>query len=527
MTATDQRRDLGRLTTGIAELDDILGGGLPTGSLIVLAGPPGTGKTILAQQMAFANASEERPALYYTTLSESQTKILRHLEPFAFFDPEALGSAVRFLHVTELIQGADESERGLGPLFDEIIDAAFDREPSLIVLDSAKALHAFGDDARLREAVFDLASKVSHTGAVLLLVGEYTEREIEEAPEFAVADGILELAHDVGGAVDRRFLRVRKMRGAATLMGRHGFRISADGHSVYPRIESIAPRSPAVGGPRRRFGAEFLDEMTAGGLPRGEATLLMGPSGAGKTVLAIEFVNAGLEDGERCLYISFEESTAQITNKATTFGWDLAGAHEAGRLHLWHIPPVELDIDELAHRVRRLVESTGIDRVVFDSLGEIVPVAQEQGRFPGYLWALATTVTATGASLVFTQETAALGPHEERFAKLSYLFHNVLVLRYMEHGSSVARGLLILKMRESDHHKRLVAFAIGASGFEITGEVAAAQGLLGGSSLSAQEIVEIERRRAEDRTGQTPGEEDDEPGGAAESPAGDGPPGAS
>ncbi|HEV2593366.1 MAG TPA: ATPase domain-containing protein, partial [Gaiellaceae bacterium] len=76
-----------RLSTGDAGLDDVLGGGLPTGSLIVLGGPPGSGKTILAQQICFANATSEHKALYYTTWSEPHDKMVRHLEPFVFFDP--------------------------------------------------------------------------------------------------------------------------------------------------------------------------------------------------------------------------------------------------------------------------------------------------------------------------------------------------------------------------------------------------------------------------------------------------------
>lgn len=479
-----------RVPTGIAELDEVLAGGLPAGSLAVLAGPPGTGKTILAQQLCFATASEDHPALYYTTLSESHAKMRRHLATMSFYDEEKLAGAVRFLHVTELLQGTDERARGLDGLFDEILHAAFDEHPSVIVIDSFKALHHFVRPDRMREAVFDLASKVSHTGAMLLLVGEYTDAEILQNPEFAVADTILEVSHDIGGPVDHRYLRVRKLRGSGSLMGRHAFQITDHGYELYPRLESLAPQPPVVGGPRRSFGTEGLDRMTHGGLPTGEATLIMGPSGAGKTVMASEWVTAGLATGEQCLYVSFEESAAQLRQKAATFGWAWQEAVDRGDLTLLHVPPIELDIDQLAHRVRQLVSSRRITRVVFDSLGELVPVSRELGRFPGFVWALATTITAAGASLVFTQETTAMGPTEARFAKLSYLFHNVLVLRYMEVGPEIGRALMVLKMRESDHDKRLAAYRITNGGIEITGVVTGAEGVLGGPSLRATDLEE-------------------------------------
>ena len=482
-----------RVPSGIAEFDEILAGGLPAGSLAVLAGPPGTGKTILAQQLCFSAASDEHPALYYTTLSESHAKMRRHLSSMAFFDAAKLDGAVRFLHVTELLQGDDRRLRGLEGFFDEVLHAAFDDRPSIIVIDSFKALHHFVAADRMREAIYDLASKVSHTGAVLLLVGEYTRDEIAQNPEFAVADTILEVSHDIGGPVDRRYLRVRKLRGSESLTGRHGFRITEAGYELYPRLESLARRPPETGGPRRGFDNRVLDRMTCGGLPAGEASLVMGPSGAGKTVMASEWISAGLDRGETCLFVSFEESTAQLRQKASTFGWAWDAAIERGDLTLLHVPPIELDIDHLAHRVRALVESRTVTRVVVDSLGELVPVSRDLGRFPGYVWALAMTITATGASLVFTQETTALGPTEARFAKLSYLFHNVMVLRYMEVGAEIGRALMVLKMRESDHDTRLAAYRVADGGIQVTGTVAEVDGLLGGpSSLRARDLEELE-----------------------------------
>jgi len=203
--------DMGRLKTGIRDLDVVLGGGLEPGALVVLAGAPGSGKTILAQQICFANATPEHKALYYTTLSEPHSKLVRHLEPFQFFKPEALGRSVDFIHLGELV--AEAGQAGLEPIVTEVVQKCFETKPAVVVIDSAKALRDYVSEHDLRSALYRLASRVAHTDAVLLLLGEYTPGEIEGGVEFSLADGIVQLAYEPHEPVDRRWLRVVKMRG--------------------------------------------------------------------------------------------------------------------------------------------------------------------------------------------------------------------------------------------------------------------------------------------------------------------------
>src|ERR1700730_7511055 len=167
--------DMGRLRTGNAGLDLLLGGGPETGSLVTVAGAPGTGKTILAQQICFANATPERKALYYTTLSEPHSKLVRHLEPLQFFKPAALGRSVDFIHLGELVQEA--GTEGLEPVVSEVVRKCFETRPAVVVIDSAKALRGFLSEQELRTALYDLASCGGHPDGILLLVGEYTPRE--------------------------------------------------------------------------------------------------------------------------------------------------------------------------------------------------------------------------------------------------------------------------------------------------------------------------------------------------------------
>ncbi|MDX6600146.1 MAG: circadian clock protein KaiC, partial [Gaiellales bacterium] len=346
--------------TGIADLDLVLGGGLPLGSLIFIAGGSGTGKTILAQQIAFANATAERKALYYTLVSESHSKLVRHLEQFEFFDPAGLGERVDFIHLPAVLNdvGGDatpqEQGTALEALVEEVVRASVVEERSVIVIDGIKALRDFArvDGFGFRGVSYDLASKVAHSNAILLFVGEYTAEEVAYAPEFAVADGILYLADETFGRFDQRWLRILKLRGADFLMGRHSFRIGGSGIEVFPRFESIAPTRELWTGERMPLGIADLDEKIGGGLPRGSATLVAGPSGAGKSVLGLHFVADGIARGEHCLYLSFQQSEDQLIAHGETFGWPFKEAVESGLLRIRHLEPVEISLDAVGAELR-------------------------------------------------------------------------------------------------------------------------------------------------------------------------------
>lgn len=471
------------LRSGNAALDRILGGGFPVGSLVVVAGEPGAGKTVLAQQLAFHHASAGRTVRYYTTLSESHTKLVEHLSAFSFFDREVLDSgALTYLSVSDLAgqSGNSEIAPGYEQILDLLVDETYEHQPALVVLDSAKAVTQGSETDRLRKAVFNLASRVSHTGAVVLLVGEYGIDERRDAPEFAVADAILELVVRDVGHDERRLLRIRKLRGGAYLPGYHATRITTDGHRPLPRIETIAPGRLPPTDEVTGFAIPALDRMLAGGLPRGDITLVSGASGVGKTLLGMHFVRDGIAHGERCAFLSVEETRAALENKLQTFGWDEAlAAADSGQLHLAAVSPVDLDVDELGQQLQRIVDDLDPQRIVLDGMAEVSAVIDRLGRGRRALWALCGLATQRGAGLLLTLETDTVGHRRTTFDGLSALFHNVLQLHYAEGDGDIHRALHVLKMRHQPHASTIARYHVGDDGIQFDGGEADVQGVLG------------------------------------------------
>ncbi|MGI8421907.1 MAG: ATPase domain-containing protein, partial [Gaiellaceae bacterium] len=401
-------------TTGIEELDLVLGGGLPPGALIVLAGGPGTGKTTLAQQICFANATPEHKAIFYSTFSEPSVKLVRYLEQFDFFDAEALEERVEFINLEALLLDEEGAKRdGLDLVVTEVVRACFELQPSIVVVDSAKALRDFADEHAVRKVFYDLSGRVAHTQTTLLFLGEYSAEEIEGTPEFSLADGILQLTNVPHEPIDRRSVRVVKLRGAPHLSGRHSLAIGKSGIEIAPRLETLTPADSTFDGERISTGTRGLDEMMGGGIPACDVTAMLGPSGSGKTIASLRFVVQGVEDGERCHYFSFQEDGEQLIKKAASFGWDLAAAVDSGQLLIHHVPQGNLNLDMLGAAVRKGVADGKTQRVAIDSLAELVVAAREAERFPAYARTLAGFVRAGGASLMITSEIATLGPMTE------------------------------------------------------------------------------------------------------------------
>lgn len=473
----------------------MLNGGLEPGSVVVVAGAPGTGKTILAQQMCFATATAEHKCVYYTTMSEPHNKLVRHLEGFSFFDPASLGNGVEYIHMSDFL--GPTRQDGLGALISEIVRKTLDEEPSVVVVDSAKMLGDFVDKQELRRALYDLTSRLSRSGAVLLLLGEYTPRELRSEVVFSLADGIIQLKYEAREPIDRRWLRIIKMRGGDHRSGKHTFRISPRGVEVFPRVETLVPKPEAPLSGQVPSGIPGLDQLMGGGARQSDASLVTGPSGVGKTLFGLRWLVQGIERNENCLYVTFQDTGAQLASVAAGFGWDLDAYRDSGQLVISYVPMGDLDLDVLATSVRSEINRRRVSRVVIDSLSELAFAAREGDRFAAYMRSLVGLVRAGGSSLLLTSETNIHGLPGNSLDGLMFLFDNTIDLRYVEEGSQIGRAVHVAKMRSRAHAMTLNSVAITDRGLEVGRALDSVTGRLGWSALRTQGPLEPLRQDAQ------------------------------
>ena len=476
------------MSTGVAGLDLVLNGGLAPGAVVVVAGAPGTGKTILAQQMCFAGATAEHKCVFYTTMSEPHSKLVRHLEGFAFFDPKSLGPRVEFIHLGDFLGPSHQD--GLEALTSEIVRKTLDEEPSIVVVDSAKMLGDFADKGELRRALYDLTGRFARTGTVLLLLGEYTPEELRSEVVFSLADGIIQLEYEAREPIDRRWLRVIKLRGGSHRSGKHTFQIGPDGVEVFPRVETLVPRPEAPLSGQIPSGIPGLDDLMGGGPRQGDANLVTGPSGIGKTIFGLRWLVQGIERGENCLYVTFQDTAAQLTSVAAGFGWDLAAYRDSGQLVISYVPMGDLDLDVLATSVRSEIGRHRVSRVVIDSLSELAFAAREEDRFAAYMRSLLGLVRAGGSSSLLTSETSVRGLPGNSLEGLLFLFDNIIDLRYIEEGSQIGRAVHVAKMRSRAHAMTLNSVTITDRGLEVGRVLDSVTGRLGWSALRTQGSLE-------------------------------------
>jgi circadian clock protein KaiC len=454
-----------RVASGVKGLDTVLEGGFPANSINIVMGRPGTGKTILATALLFANASAERKGLYLGTVSEPLPKTIRYMQEFDFFRSDWVQDYVIFEDLSSVVRVEPFSET-----IRRIIQVVREQEASFLVIDSMRALHAFaGSPEESRRGIYELAAALATLPITAFWVGEYAEEDIDKYPEFAVADGVLHLVLKRVGVKDMRYLRVIKMRGTGFQDGEHAYRISQRGVQVYPRLlPSSDPGAYAVHRERAGTGLQVLDAMVEEGFWKGGSTVVFGPPGSGKTLLGLHFLFKGMESGEKGLLLSLQENPAQLQTVAAGFGWDLDKACASGALDVVYVSPVSVYIDEVILETIERAERAGVGRLVIDSLNDLEAAAGDQARFHDYMYALVQHMSMRGISLFMTSEVKDLfaTSYLSEFG-ISHMSDNLVLLHYLRQESTVKRAIAVLKTRGSKHDTRIREFCITSNGFEI------------------------------------------------------------
>ncbi|HEX7021681.1 MAG TPA: ATPase domain-containing protein [Trueperaceae bacterium] len=484
---------IGQLPTGVPGLDEILGGGLPEYSFNIIAGAPGSGKTTLAHQIMFANATPQRPALYFTVLGEPAIKMLRYQQQFGFFDAEKLNGAIRFINLSHVVL-----EQDLNAVLAEIVREVEAANPALVIVDSfrtvvrkVQGLHGSTGENELQGFIQRLALHLTSWQATTFLIGEYVDSELRDNPIFTVADGLFWLTQHVERNSVVRKMQIMKLRGQTSVPGLHTFRITDDGLQTFPRTFGLVGKTRATRERERlSSGLAELDAMLGGGIPAGDSLLIAGPSGSGKSLIASHFLAEGLRRGESVIATVFEERPQEYAARGEAFGFNFEKPRKQGKLHIIYLRPLDLSVDETVREILDMVEKTGATRLVIDSLAGF-----EMALAPGFrtdfresLYRMIGALTNSGVTIITTVEVVeAITEFAFSTYSISFLSDDIIRLRYAELDGEMRKILVVVKMRGGNHSKEIREYTITDQGMVIGERITGYSGLTTGVPVPSKQ----------------------------------------
>ncbi|MGN6319695.1 ATPase domain-containing protein [Trinickia sp.] len=475
---------VGTAETGVPGLDDILIGGLAEGNIFLLEGAPGTGKTTIALRFLITGAQAGERGLY-VTLSETEKELRNgaashgwrlgdHVDVFEVVPPESLLDADQqqsLLYSSDLELG--ETTRSILSAFERV-------RPKRIVLDSLSEIRLLAQSSlRYRRQILAFKHYFSRNGATVLLLDDLSS-EATDKTVHSIAHGVIkleELSPDYGA--ERRRLKVTKYRGRQFRGGYHDFAIRTGGVAVFPRLVAAEHRT-RIGRGSVSSGVPELDALLGGGIERGSSTLVIGPSGTGKSTFSLQFISAALARGEKAALFVFDEELGLLFDRTRQMGFDLEAARDAGNLHVEQVDAAELSPGEFAHRVRNCVDRAQAATVVIDSLNGYQSAMPEENALVLHIHELLQYLNRRGASTFLTVAQHGLVGDMKAPVDVTYLADTVILLRYFEARGRVRRAVSVIKKRTGRHEETIREYRIGESGLTVGAALDEFQGVLRG-----------------------------------------------
>ena len=470
-----------RVSTGVAGLDDILGGGLPARHLYLLNGEPGTGKTTLALQFLLSGVASGARGLY-VTLSESRAELtevaashgwtLDGVDVFELTPNESVAEGYTLFHPAEI---------ELQQTMDLLLEAITRSGATLVVLDSLSEMRLLArDPLRFRRQILTLKQFFGARGCTVLLLDDLTAPE-GDLQLSSLAHGVIALEHvaqEYGS--ERRRLQVMKLRGLRFRGGYHDFRICTGGLAVYPRLR-ITPPSGAISRRIVASGSPEVDALLGGGLQEGTSMLITGPAGTGKSVLSSQYACAAADRGEHVRLFLFDERLESFRLRSSGLGLDVDSPMADGRLRVQQVEPTELSPGEFANHVVEAVERDGVRMVVIDSINGYLQSMPEERLLPIQVHELLSFLATRRVTCIMTLVQQGLfGSPVDEAAEISYLADTVLLLRYFEVAGAVREAVSVVKKRTGDHERTIRESRVQRGGLHVGPPLHEFQGVLTG-----------------------------------------------
>jgi circadian clock protein KaiC len=480
----DRKRELA--TTGIAGLDDVLGGGLTKNRIYLVMGDPGVGKTTLGLHFLREGARLGERVLYIA-LSETKAEIEAVAESHGWslegVDIFEYSAATR-LDDTEEGTLFHPSEVELGEATRTMMEAVQRVNPQRVVIDSLAELRLLAQSPlRYRRQILGLKQYfVGRQCTVLLLDDKDVASGDMQLLTLAHGVLLLEQLAPMYGA-ERRRMRVSKLRGVKYRGGFHDVTIRTGGLVVFPRLVAAEHRSALKDG-RINSGIPAFDTLLGGGIDRGTSTLILGPAGSGKSALATQCAVAAAQRGENVGMFLFDESRATMLMRSSSISMPVKQFIDEGFISIQQIDPAEVPPGEFVQLVREQVEKRDITVLVIDSLNGYVNAMPEERFLTIHMHELLTYLGQRGvATLLVVAQHGVVGQNMMTPVDVSYLADCVILMRYFELAGELRKAVSVVKKRSGAHEKAIRPYAIGPGGLTIGPPLTEFHGVLSGTPL--------------------------------------------